>query len=136
MVLVHAAVRENEYGRTVAVSLVSINAKAFDSLVERCSDVIGYRDNSAFQTFLVQRFNLEHIRLGEDRIFDFQNVAVLGTLLEDIAVLAYVNARVGNDFLADSVKRRISYLCEELVEVVEERRRLLVERRERNITSH
>ena len=63
-------------------------------------------------------------------------MAVLGALLKDISVLADVNACVGNDFLADSVKWRIRYLRKELAEVVEKGRRLLVKRWEWDITSH
>ena len=63
-------------------------------------------------------------------------MAVLGTLLKDISVLADVNACVCNDFLTDSVKWRICYLCEKLTEIVEKRRCLLVKWRERDITSH
>ena len=48
--LVHTAVGENEYGRTVAVSLVSLDEKPFYCLFKGCTDVIGYGDNSTFHS--------------------------------------------------------------------------------------
>ena len=63
-------------------------------------------------------------------------MTVFGTLFKEISVLADVNAGIGNYFLAYSVKRRICDLREELAEIVEKRRRLFVEGRQRDIASH
>ena len=63
-------------------------------------------------------------------------MAVLRTLLKEISVLADVYARICNYLLADSIKGRICYLSKELAEIVEKGRRLLVQRRQRDIASH
>ena len=63
-------------------------------------------------------------------------MAVFGTLFEKVSVFSDINARVSDYLLADSVKRRICHLCEELAEVVEQWRRLLIKRRKRDVASH
>ncbi|CCY32556.1 unknown [Ruminococcus sp. CAG:60] len=62
--------------------------------------------------------NLEHIRIGKNRVIDLQYLAVLRNLLQKVSVFSNVNAGAGYDFLTDGIDWRVGYLCKKLFKVV------------------
>lgn len=69
---------------------------------------------------LIERFDLHQIDFGQNRIIDFEYGAVAALFLQQIAVGADVNGRVGDNLLAQRVNRRVCNLREQLLEIVEQ----------------
>ena len=65
--------------------------------------------------------NLQEIEIRENGVFDFEDVAVLRLLLQEIAVLADIDGPGGDNLLSLRVNRRISNLCKKLFKIVKQR---------------
>ncbi len=76
------------------------------------------------------------LAVEQDRLVKHQLVRVLGRLLEQVALGAQARRQAHHDFLADRVDRRVRDLGEQLLEVGEQRRRLVGEHRQRQIVAH
>ena len=136
VIFINFPVGENKNIRSLTISLVSVNKKTFYSFFKGCSNIICYRNNGSFKSLNVHALDLEHISSGKDRIFYFQNTAVIRSFFKNVSVLADINARIGNDLLTDSIERRVCYLSKKLAEIIEKRNFFLVKRRKRNIRTH
>ena len=79
---------------------------------------------------------LLQIAIGEDRMRQLQRVAVLRRLVEDVALGADVAGERHHHLFADRVDRRIGDLREQLLEVVEQRLRLVGQARQRRVGAH
>ncbi len=76
------------------------------------------------------------IAVGEDGVLELERVAVLRSFGENVALDADVTAQRHHQLFADRIDGRISNLREELLEVIEERLRLIGETGERRIGAH
>ena len=74
--------------------------------------------------------------VGEHRVLEHELHRVLGTLGEHVALGADPRLEAHHDRLADRVDRRVGDLSESLLEVREQRRLLLRERREGEVVAH
>ena len=72
----------------------------------------------------------------QDRLAEDQLVRVLGRLVEEVALGPERGRQAHHDFLADRVDRRVGDLREELLEVGEQRRRLVGEHGQREVVAH
>ncbi len=61
---------------------------------------------------------------------------MLGGLVEQVALVAQARGQAHHDFLANRVDRRVGDLREQLLEVGEQRRRLVGEHRQREVVAH
>ena len=74
--------------------------------------------------------------VAQDRVRDDELVRVVGPLVEQVRLRADARLDRHHDGLADRVDRRVRDLREELLEVGEQRRRLVGEHRERDVVAH
>jgi len=65
------------------------------------------------------------LAVEQDRLLQRQLVRVLGSLAEQVQLGAEARRQAHHDFLADRVDRRVGDLGEQLLEVGEQRRRLV-----------
>ena len=76
------------------------------------------------------------IPIGQDRMLQLQRVAVLRRLVEDVALVPDVAGERHHQLFANRIDRRIRDLREELLEVVEQRLRLVGKTRQRRVGAH
>ena len=106
MVLVNIAVGQNQYVGTVAVSAVDIHKQAVDGLLQIGIFVVADGERLDLEAGHVHGLDLEQVGLGQDRVLDFQDLAVVGVLLQKIALRTDVDGGRGDDLLA---QRRYCY---------------------------
>ena len=76
------------------------------------------------------------LAVQQDRLVEQQLVGVLGRLVEQVALVAEARREAHHDFLAQRVDRRVGDLGEQLLEVGEQRRRLIGEHRQGDVVAH
>ncbi len=74
--------------------------------------------------------------VAQDRLVEDQLVRVLGRLGEQVALAADPGDQRHHDVLADRVDRRVGDLCEELLEVAEQRRAAVRQHGQRVVVAH
>ena len=121
MVFVDAAVGEDQDVRAVFVGAVAGDEQAVERAVERLALVVEDRDGRRAERLRPRRADAQQVGVGEDRLVEPQHGAVLGRILEEVAVGTDVDGRVRDDLLADGVDRRIRDLREHLPEVGKQR---------------
>ena len=93
-------------------------------------------DRLGFVDIVVDVSERLQLAVEQDRLFEQQLVCVLGRLVEQVALIAQAGREAHHDLLADRVDRRVGDLGEELLEVGEQRRRLVGEDRQRDVVAH
>ena len=78
------------------------------------------RNLSNLKSLHLHIFDLQHIRVGQDRIFDFKHLAVLRLLFQKITLYAHIHGLGCDDLFPDGVNRRIGNLCKELFKVIKQ----------------
>ena len=136
MVFVHPTIGENQDVRALAVRFVHLDKQMLQHAIHRRTLVEQDRDGRHMEAGLVHPLDLEQIQVGEDRVFDFEHMAVFRRLLQEVAVFARVDGGGGDDLLADRVDRRVCHLSKHLLEIVEQRLVFLGERGDRGVDSH
>ena len=76
------------------------------------------------------------VAVGQDRVRQLQRVAVLRRLVQDVALGADVAGQRHDQLFADRIDGRVGDLGEELLEVVEQRLRLVGEAGQRRVGAH
>ena len=84
----------------------------------------------------VNRANAVELLLAQQRALQTHQLAGRAGVLEQVAVVAQVERGRGDHMLAQGVDRRVRDLSEQLIEVVEERARLLGQAGQRRIDTH
>ena len=79
---------------------------------------------------------LLQIAIGQDGVQQLHGVAVLGRLIEDVALGADVAGERHDELFADRIDGRVGHLREKLLEVVEQRLGLVGEACQRRVGSH
>ena len=111
MVLVHSPVRKDQNISSLPVCLVHFHKQMCEhplhgrSLVEQG----GHPGN--MKTFFFQGFNLDKVKVAEDRILNLQYMAVLRSLLQQIAVCAQIHGTGGDNLLPVRIDGWIRHLC-------------------------
>ena len=125
MILVNAAVRENQNIRSLPVCTVHLHKQAVHGTFQRGALIICDRHGNYLEPVDLHVFDFQHIRVRQDRIVDFQNLTVDRTLFQQVSVTAHIDSGGGDNLLADRIDRRIGYLCKQLFEIVEQRLMLM-----------
>ena len=76
------------------------------------------------------------LAVEQDRLVEHELVRMLGRLVEEVLLRAEGRRQAHHDFLADRVDRRVGDLREQLLEVGEQRRRLVGEHGQREVVAH
>ena len=136
VVFIHAAVGQDDDIRARAECLVAGNEQPVERQRQRRILVVEQRQLGRFQPRHAERLNLHQVAACEHGVIDLQNAAVLGQVLQEIAVGADVDGRVGHNLFAQRVDGRICDLREHLLEVIEQRLVLFRQHRQRDIRAH
>ena len=136
MVLIHAAVGEDEDVRARVIRLVAGDEKPVERKRERGILVVQQRDLFRLQARHMEPLDLHEIAAGKDGVVDLQDAAVFRAVGQQIAVGAGVDGRIGDDRLAQRVDGRVRDLREHLLEVVEQRLVLFRQHGQRDIRAH
>ena len=120
MVFVHAAVRKDDDVFPVGSRAVNRDIELFQRPLQRCILVKQERHRLHMEPRLIECLDLHQINLCQNRIIDFEHSAVAALFLQQITVGTDVNRRIGDDFLAKRINRRVCNLCEKLLEIIEQ----------------
>ena len=115
---------------------VCLQTEIIQCLLQGSVLIISNRKNLAFETVLIHIFNLQKIRVVENRVMNLQYLAVLSLLLQKVSVLSNINAGGGYDLLTDRIDRRIGYLCKHLLKIIKQRLYLAGKHWKRCIGTH
>ena len=84
----------------------------------------------------VHAANLHQVNGSEYRVIDFKNAAVIGFFIKQVTVRADIYGSICHYLLTERIYRRICYLCEKLLEIIEKQLMFFGKNRKRNITAH
>ena len=136
---VDAAVGQNENVDAVGDGLVGL----LENIVERFLEAlralrhrIQNRQRDGFVAGLVEMLELGKFLVRENRRLEFDEVTALGNRVEQIFFRANRGLRAGDNFLANAINRRVRDLREELLEIIEQRLRLVRQHRQRRVRAH
>ena len=99
-------------------------------------DEPGGVDRARFVDLVVDLAQRLELAVEQDRLVEQELVRVLGRLVEQVALVAQRGGQAHHDLLADRVDRRVGDLREQLLEVGEQRRRLVGEHGQREVVAH
>ena len=136
MVLVDVAVGQDDDVCPVLVGAVHFEEDAVDGLFEAGILIVVDGNGRDLEARHVHVLDLEQICGGQDRVVDLEHLAVFGLVLQQVAVGTHIDAGRGDDLLADGVDGGVRHLCEPLLEVVEQRRVLAAQDRQRGVSAH
>ena len=125
MVLVHAPVGQDQDIGPVPVCLVHLYAQMLQGALQLRAFIVNDRNDRHAEPVPVKIFDLQHIRIRQDRILDLQHLAVLRFLFDQIAVFPHIDRRPCDDLLTDRIDGRIGHLGKELLKVIKQRAVLL-----------
>ena len=120
MVFIHAPVGENQNVGTIFVGPVTGHKQMVQRPVQPGILIIEDGHGFHFEAGPVHVLDFQQIHIGEDGVVDLQDVAVLGPVLQQIAVGAHINRGIGDGFLPDGVDGRVGHLGKHLLEIVKE----------------
>ena len=125
MVLVHTPVGQDQDIGPVPVCLVHLHTQVLQGALQFRTLIVNDRNNRHAEPVPVKIFDLQHIRIRQNRILDLQHLAVFRFLLDQIAVFPHIDRCSGNDLLTDRIDGRIGHLGKELLKVIKQRAVLL-----------
>jgi hypothetical protein len=135
----HAAVGQDQDVGAVGDRLRRLPADALDGPrdpVRALRDRPGDRDRVRAEDRRVHAAQRLELAVAQDRMRDDELVRVLGAFGEQVGLRPDRRADRHDDGLADRVDGRVGDLGEELLEVREQRRRLVGEHRQREVVAH
>ena len=139
VVFVHAAIRKNQQRVPSLYRQRSTLAQLVQSALQARFAVADaeQRGQSGRQQITIRNpAQFFQFAIGEQRMRQLQHVAVLGRLFENVALAADVADQRHHHLFANGIDGRIRHLREELLEVVEQRLRLVREARQRRVGAH
>ena len=136
MVLVDVAVREDDDVGTVLVGAVHLQEHAVDGLFQAGVLIVIDGHRGGLEAGHVHVLDLEQIRAGQDGVLHLEHLAVLGLVLQQVAVGTHIDAGGGDNLLTDGIDGRVGDLCEPLLEVVEQRGVLVTQDSQRGVGAH
>ena len=136
MVLVNIAVGQNQYVGTVAVGAVDIHKQAVDGLLQIGIFVVADGERLDLEAGHVHGFDLQKVGIGQDGVLDFKHLAVLGILLQQVALGTDIDGGGGDDLLAQGVDGRVGNLSEHLLEVLKQQGMGVAQHGQRGVAAH
>ena len=136
VVLVNVAVGQNQDVGTVAVGAVHIDKQAVNGLFQVSVLVVADRQRHDLEAGHIHRLDFEQISLGQNRVLDFQHLAVVGILFQQIALGTDIYGGGSDDLLAQGIDGRVRDLGEHLLEVLAQTRARVAQNGQRGIAAH
>ena len=117
VVLVNVTVGENQDVGTIAVGAVDIDKQAVDGLLQIGVLVVADGKRDHLEAGHIHRLDFQQIGLGQNRVVNLQHLAVVGALLQQVALCADIDGGRGDNLLTQGVNRRVCDLCKHLLEI-------------------
>ena len=136
MVFVDVPVGQDDDVGALLVGTVHLQEHPVDGLFQAGVLVVVDGDGGHLEARDVHVLDLEQVGLGEDGVVDLQHLAVLGLVLQQVAVGPDVDAGGGDNLLTDGVDGGVGDLGEHLLEVVEQQGVLAAQDGQRGIGAH
>ena len=136
MVFVYATVRENQNVCTVFVCFIYFHKETVNGTVKSGTLIISNRNNCYFKPFYVHVFDFQHVCIGQDRMIDFQYLAVFRLFMKQVSIFSDIDSCTGNDLFTDGIDWRIGNLCKKLFEIIKQRLMFLGKYSQRCINTH
>ena len=136
MIFVNVSVGQNQDVRAVPVSPVNVHEQPVDGLFQGGVFIVADGHRLHLEAGNVHGLDFQQVRLREDGVVDFQNLAVFRVLFQQITLCAHVYSGGGDDFLPQRVDGRIRDLGEHLLEILEQRRAGVAEDGQRGVAAH
>ena len=134
--LVNTTVCQNQNCCSGIVCSICLCIQIGNRICQRSILGIQHGNVSCLQALNVRIPNFHQIQTGQNRIFYFQHSAVCLFFFQKVASCSQINGCICDDRFPNGINRRIGNLCEQLLEIVEQRRILLGKRRNRHINTH
>ena len=146
--------KERRYRHIAPVNVLVRKHDDIKVIVHRTHGIAREVLQSGFQHFAVtteRELHLEHFRLeslvtdilettdfvfGHNRARNLDEVSLFRRFFEDVAVVADVSCQAHHEFFTDRVNRRVRHLGEQLLEIVEQRLRLVRKHGQCGIVTH
>ena len=136
MVLVNIPVGQDQDVGPVTVGPVHVHKQTVDGLFQIGVLVVADGDGLHLEAQHLHGLDLQKVGLGEDGVVDFQDLAVVGVLLQQVALRAHVHRGGGDYLFPQRVDGRVGDLGEHLFEIVEQRGTGMAQHRERGVAAH
>ena len=120
MVVIYFTVGKDQDICTISVCTVSLNKESVYCLFQTCVLIIYDRNRSYLKSLYLHITDLHEIGIGKDRIVDAENFTVLRLLFEKVSGRSDIYRCRSNHFLTNGIDWWVCYLCEQLLEVVEQ----------------
>ena len=136
VVLVDPTIAQDDDVVAALVCTIDRDIELLQGLLEGGVLIVEKRDHLGPEARLVEVLDLHKLDARKNRVLHLEHAAVVGLILQQITIGADVDGRIRDDLLAEGVDRRVGDLCEELLEVIEQKLVLLAQHGERNIVAH
>ena len=136
MILVNPSVGKNKNIRSFPEGFVDLYKKPVDSSFQFGALIIQSGNHRHLEAVLLHVLDFQHIRIGQNRMNNFQDLTVFRLLNKKVSVLSRIDAGRGNDFFTDGINRRIRYLCEKLLKIIKQRAMLMRKHCQRSVDTH
>ena len=121
MVLIHAPVRQDQNVHAFPELPVRLHKEPVYRLFQTGVLIINDRHNTHLKPLVVHIFDLQNIRIGQDRILHLQHRTVIRLFLQQISILTDIDRGGSHNFLTDRIDRRICHLGKQLFKRIKQR---------------
>ena len=136
MVFVDFPVGQNQNVGSVPVGSVNIHKEPLDGLFQRGVLIVADGNRLHLESGHIHGLDAKKVRFREDGVVDFQHLAVVRLLFQQVTLGTGVDRGGSDDLLPEGVNGRVRHLGEHLLEVVKERRMGVAERRQGGVAAH
>ena len=138
-VLVDAAIRKNQDGRSVFARPIDVGAKLVHRFTEpgpALADSVGHRNRGRLEARKLDVAQLGQIVVVHHRRLYLDHPAAFALGFQEVALGPECRRHRGNELFPNRIERWIRHLCKELLEVAEQGWRPVRQHRKRGICSH
>ena len=136
VVFIHIAVRKDDDVCTILVGAVDLQKYTVDGLFQTGILIVVDGHRGYLEAGHVHVFDLEQVGAGQDGVVHLEHLAVLGLVLQQVAVCANIHAGGSDHLFADGIDGRVGDLRKALLEVIEQRRMLVAQHSKRGVGAH
>ena len=135
-VLIHSTVCQDQDIGSVTVSLIHFYKETLNGTFQLGAFIISDGNLRHTEAFHMHMLDLQHVRIGQDRVIHLQNLTVFRLLFQKVAVFSHINGGTGDDLLTDRIDWRVGNLCKKLFEIIKKRTVLFGKHSQRGIHTH
>ncbi len=136
VIFVDLPVGQDQNIRPVPVCPVNVHEQPVDGLLQGGIFIVADGNRLHLEPRHIHGLDAKKVRFRKNGVVDFQHLAVIRLLLQQVALGTGVDRGGGNDLLPEGVNGRVRHLGEHLLEVVKQRRMGVAESRQGGVAAH